>query len=175
MLTDTHCRNAKPRSKLYRLNDHRGLYLEVKSTGVKAWRFRFTLAGKASMYALGEYPGVGLAEARERCEAARKLVKQGISPARQRQLDRLQKERDANNNFEVLAVEWLKTKDWEDITKSRRLDMLQRVVFPSIGKLPVREITSHQVLEILRHTVARGAPTVAAEARSVDFHPEVTH
>jgi hypothetical protein len=32
-------------------------------------------------------------------------------------------------------------KDWEEVTKKRRLDMLERVVFPSIGKLPVRQIT----------------------------------
>lgn len=55
MLTDTHCRNAKPKEKRYRLNDQRGLYLEVKHNGVKAWRYRFTLDGKASMFALGEY------------------------------------------------------------------------------------------------------------------------
>ena len=78
MLTDTHCRNAKPKPKLYRLTDHRGLCLEVKPSGVKAWRYRFTLEGKASMFALGEYPAVSLAEARDRCEAARQLVKQGI-------------------------------------------------------------------------------------------------
>mgnify|MGYP000573649157 CR=1 FL=1 len=87
MLTDAHCRNAKPKEKLYRLNDQRGLYLEVKPNGVKAWRFRFTLDGKPSMFALGEYPSLTLSEARERCEAARKLVKQGINPAQQRQLD----------------------------------------------------------------------------------------
>lgn len=62
MLTDAHCRNAKPKDKLYRLNDHRGLYLEVKPNGKKAWRYRFKISGKSSMYALGEYPEVKLAE-----------------------------------------------------------------------------------------------------------------
>ncbi len=56
-------------------------------------------------------------------------------------------------------------KDWAEITKTRRLDMLERVVFPAIGKLPVREITPHHILKILQETVKRGAPTVAAEAR----------
>jgi integrase len=56
-------------------------------------------------------------------------------------------------------------KDWAVITKIRRLDMLQRVVFPSIGKLPVRQITSAHVLDILNRTAKRGAPTVAAEAK----------
>ena len=128
MLTDTHCRNAKPKPKLYRLTDHRGLCLEVKPSGVKAWRYRFTLEGKASMFALGEYPAVSLAEARDRCEAARQLVKQGINPAQQRQIDRIKQASDAEITFEKVAREWLQTKDWEDVTKNRRLDMLERYI-----------------------------------------------
>ncbi|WP_311971535.1 tyrosine-type recombinase/integrase [Pseudomonas baltica] len=165
MLTDAHCRSAKPKEKLYRLNDQRGLYLEVKPTGVKAWRYRFALNGKSSMIGLGEYPAVKLSEARERSEAARKLVKEGVNPAQQRQLDRVRQANEATNTFDVIAKEWLQTKDWEDITKNRRLDMLERVVFPNIGKLPVREVTSAQILSILQSTFKRGAPSVAAEAR----------
>jgi integrase len=165
LLTDAHCRSAKPREKLYRLNDQRGLYLEVKPTGVKAWRYRFALNGKASMIGLGDYPAVRLSEARERSEAARKLVKEGVNPAQQRQLDRVRQANEAANTFDVIAKEWLQTKDWEDITKNRRLDMLERVAFPNIGKLPVREVTSAQVLNILQSTFKRGAPSVAAEAR----------
>ena len=165
MLTDTHCRNAKPKPKLYRLTDHRGLCLEVKPSGVKAWRYRFTLEGKASMFALGEYPAVSLAEARDRCEAARQLVKQGINPAQQRQIDRIKQASDAEITFEKVAREWLQTKDWEDVTKNRRLDMLERVVFGEIGQMPIRAITPAHVLGILQHTAKRGAPTVAAEAR----------
>ncbi|KWS95503.1 MULTISPECIES: tyrosine-type recombinase/integrase [Pseudomonas syringae group] len=165
MLTDANCRSAKPKEKLYRLNDQRGLYLEVKPTGVKAWRYRFALNGKSSMIGLGDYPAVRLSEARERSEAARKLVKEGVNPAQQRQLDRVRQANEATNTFDVIAKEWLQTKDWEDITKNRRLDMLERVVFPNIGKLPVREVTSAQILNILQSTFKRGAPSVAAEAR----------
>lgn len=45
MLTDMKCRTAKPKEKLYRLNDFNGLYLEVKPNGEKAWRYRFKLNG----------------------------------------------------------------------------------------------------------------------------------
>lgn len=165
MLTDTQCRTAKPRAKLYRLLDYRGLYLEVKPSGVRAWRYRFTLGGKASMLGLGEYPHISLAEARQRCDVARKLVKQGLNPVQQRQLDQVRKASEAKNTFCLVANEWLQTKDWEDVTKNRRLDMLSRVVFPSIGNMPVREITPAHVLQILQSTAKRGAPTVAAEAR----------
>lgn len=164
MLTDMHCRTAKPRERLYRLNDRDGLYLEVKPNGVKAFRYRFKLGGKESMMALGEYPATPLSEAREKAQAARKLVKDGINPVQQKQLDKVCQELDRSNTLELIAAEWLATKDWEDVTKKRRLDMLRRVVFPMLGKLPVRDITAHQVLAILQATHAR-APSVAAEAK----------
>ncbi|WP_460953531.1 tyrosine-type recombinase/integrase [Pseudomonas marginalis] len=165
MLTDAHCRAAKPKDKLYRINDARGLYLEVKPNGVRAWRYRFKLCGKASWFALGDYPDLSLANAREKCDEARKLVRQGINPVQNRQLTKIRREIDASNTFEMIAQEWLALKGWEPVTKSRRLAMLKRVVFPSIGKLPVRTITSAHVLEILNKTVKRGAQSVAAEAK----------
>lgn len=164
MLTDMRCRTAKPRDRLYRLNDHSGLYLEVKPTGVKAFRFRFKLDGRESMMALGEYPTTTLSEAREKAQAARKFVKDGINPVQQKRLVKARQELDRSNTLELIAAEWLATKDWEDVTKTRRLDMLRRVVFPTLGKLPARNITAHQVLAILQATHAR-APSVAAEAK----------
>lgn len=95
---DVHCHNANPKLKLYRLNDLRGLYLEVKPSAVKTWRFRITLRGKASMFTLGDYPSVGLAEARERCEAARSWVKKG-NPAQPRQVGRIKQATDAEFTF----------------------------------------------------------------------------
>ncbi len=51
--------------------------------------------------------------------------------------------------FEAVANEWLALKDWEEVTKARRLDMLNRVVFPKIGSLPVKEVTSAHILDVL--------------------------
>jgi hypothetical protein len=65
------------KEKLYRLNHFISLYLEVKPNGKKAYRCRFKLNGKSSMFALSEYPKVKLAEAREKCEQARKQVADG--------------------------------------------------------------------------------------------------
>ncbi len=161
MLTDTQCRTARPKEKLYRLNDFNGLYLEVKPNGKKAWRYRFKLNDKSSMFALGEYPTVKLAEAREK----REQVADGVSLTQARQLDKIRKVNDASNIFELIAKEWLQMKDWAEITKTRRLDMPERVVFPAIGKLPVKEITPHHILKILQETAKREEPTVAAEAR----------
>jgi hypothetical protein len=121
--------------------------LEVKPNGVKAWRYRFELAGKESMFAIGEYAPAPtgesqkeaearragrcftLAEARDERTKARALVKQGINPAHARQIDKIRAQQDADNTFEVVAREWLALRDWEETTKARRLDTLVRVVF----------------------------------------------
>lgn len=187
MLTDTKCRNAKPKAKVYRLTDQKGLVLEVKPNGVKAWRYKFALAGKESMFGLGDYatPPTGetdeaaaarraggmltLAEAREEHLKARALVKQGINPAHARQIDRKKRELDMNNTFEAMAKEWLALKDWEEITKKRRLDMLKRVVFPTIGPLPVKQIAPPVILQILKTAAEKRGPAVMAEAKRTMF------
>ncbi|ASK19341.1 MULTISPECIES: Arm DNA-binding domain-containing protein [unclassified Halomonas] len=79
MLTDAHCWAAKPRDKLYRINDARGLYLEVKPNGVRAWRYRFKLSGKASWFALGDYPDTSLANARDKCNDDRGFTRTSVN------------------------------------------------------------------------------------------------
>ena len=188
MLTDTQCRNAKPKEKPYKLADANGLYLEIKPNGVKAWRYRFELptadgGKKESVFAMGEYvaaPGgespdearsrqaggrYTLSEAREQRTKARDLVKQGINPAHQRQADKAKQGCEAANTFKAVAEEWLAAKDWEQVTKDRRLDMLKRVVFPKIGELPVKQVSSAQVLDVLKTAAGKNGPSVAVEAK----------
>jgi integrase len=164
MLNDIQCRNAKPEAKPYKLTDGKGLYLEVKPNGVKAWRYRFRLTGKESVFAIGDYPAIPLVEARKKREAARDLVKRGINPAHNRQLEKIKQGQEAATTFEAVALEWLALKDWEKVTKDRRLDMLKRVVFPTIGHLPVKQVTPAHILSILQER-AKISPTVAAEAK----------
>jgi len=187
MLTDTQCRNAKPKDKPYKLVHGKGLYLEVKPNGVKAWRYRFELregeTAKESLFAIGEYVvaprgetpeeaqarraggSFTLAEARDERAKARALVKQGINPAHRRQLDRIKREQESATTFEAVAKEWLALRDWMNTTKARRLDMLVRVVFPKIGALPVKSITPAHVLDVLNNAAKKNGLTVAAEAK----------
>ena len=164
MLNDIQCRNAKPQAKPFKLTDGKGLYLEVKPNGVKAWRYRFKLLGKESVFAIGDYPAITLVDARKKREAARDLVKRGINPAHDRQLEKIKRGQEAAITFEAVALEWLTFKDWEKVTKARRLDMLKRVVFPTIGHLPIKQVTPAHVLDIIRER-GKVSPTVAAEAR----------
>lgn len=157
--------------------------LEVKPNGVKAWRYRFKLTTngvtKDSMFAIGDYAVAPrgetlekakarrdggrftLAEARDECTRARDLVKQGINPAHDRKLARLRRDRDGATTFESMAGKWLAAKDWEEITKARRLNMLQRVVFGKIGPLPVRQITPMHILDVLTTAARNNGPSMA--------------
>lgn len=161
--------NAKPEKKPYKIWDRDGLYLEVMPSGSKLWRWKFQLFGKETRSALGRYPEISIKEARVKAEADRKLVQQGLHPARERQHARLKSAHEQTNTFEGIAQEWIARKDWEDITKKRRLDMLQRVVFPTIGKLPLKAITPPIVLSILQKAAEQNGPSVMAEAKRTMF------
>ena len=60
--------------------DGAGLWLHVGPTGGKSWLFRFMLDGRAREMGLGALHTIGLAEARERATAARRLLLDGIDP-----------------------------------------------------------------------------------------------
>lgn len=158
-------RSAKPGEKPYKISAGGGLYLEVTPGGSKLWRWKYRLAGKENRYAMGSYPDLSLKEAREEAENARKLVKQGIHPSQQKRLDRIKAGVEQANTFEAIAKEWLALKDWEEVTKKRRLNMLERVVFPHIGRLPMRQITPAHILDVLNKSAKANGVTVAAEAR----------
>lgn len=132
-ISDAALRAAKPASKPYKLFAGGGLYLEVKPNGAKHWRWKYRLLGKENRIALGSYPKLTLRDAREAMEAARKLVEQGIHPAQQKRLDRIKMGVEHSNTFEAIAREWVALRDWQAVTKARRLNMLERVVFPHVG------------------------------------------
>ncbi|MEO6823241.1 MAG: tyrosine-type recombinase/integrase [Nitrosospira sp.] len=165
MLSDIQCRNTKPRDKPYKITDGKGLYLEVKPNGIKAWRYRFRLCGKANVFAIGNYPAISLVNARKERENARELVKQGVSPVQERRLARIKREHEAATTFEAVALEWLALKEWEEITKNKRFGMLRRVVFPTIGQVPLKQIVPSVILTILKNAAKRNGPSVMAESK----------
>lgn len=165
MLNDIQCRNAKPEAKPYKLTDANGLYLEVKPNGVKAWRYRFRLSGKESVFAIGDYPAISLVEVRKKREAARALVKRGINPAQNRQLEKIKQATESATTLEAVAREWLALKDWEEITKVKRLQMLQRVVFPKIGGLPIKQIAPSHILDVLQSAAKNNGLSVSDEVK----------
>ncbi len=77
-LTDTAIRKAKPGEKNIKMFDEKGLFLMVTSSGGKWWRFRYMFNDKEKLLSLGVYPDVGLKEARQKRDDARKLLAEGM-------------------------------------------------------------------------------------------------
>jgi integrase len=165
-LTDTRIRAAKPSEKPYKLSDGGGLHLEVRPNGARLWRYRYRLGGKENMFAMGVYDEVSLAEAREARDAARKLVKHGVHPSHKRRSDRVQATYEHANTFKAVALEWLEAAKphWTAATYRQRLNLLTNDVFPHIGALPMRQVTSAHSHAILMR-VQKRAPHMAAIAR----------
>jgi integrase len=172
-LTDTKIRNARPSERPIKLTDGGGLYLEVRPTGAKLWRYRYRIAGKENVFAVGEYFNdrrtghVSLDDARGERDKARALVKQGIHPAHQRQADRLATHAENANTFEAVAKEWIgkKRASWTPYYLRQVERFLEADVFPYVGKLPIRNVTAAHLLEIIRRVEGRGAETVALLVR----------
>lgn len=104
-LTDLSVRNAKPGAKLYRLFDSGGMYLEVTPQGGRYWRLKYRLHGRERRISLGVYPGVTLAQARERRDETKRSVAQGIDPAVIRRNEKqTAKEEDIRQQAELRAT-----------------------------------------------------------------------
>lgn len=172
-LTDAKIRNTKPGEKPIKLTDGGGLYLEVRPTGAKLWRYRYRIAGKENVFAVGEYFNdkrgghMSLDDARSGRDKARALVKQGIHPAHQRHAERLATHAENANTFEAVAREWIAKKKagWTAYYLRQVERFLESDVFPYIGNLPIRSVTAAHLLEIVRRVEGRGAETVALLVR----------
>lgn len=77
-----------PNASPYKVAGGKGLYLLVTPAGKKYWRLKYRWAGKESTLSCGIYPEISLETARERRDAARKLLTNGINPSEQARQDR---------------------------------------------------------------------------------------
>lgn len=168
-LYDKDCKNAKPREKAYKLFDGKGLYLEVTPKGSKLWRLKYLYLGKENRMSLGSYPLVTLAEAREKCLEAKKLLEQDIDPSAAKQERRREIIRNAANSFEAVALEWHeKQKErWSAEYAARVLHRLQTDVFPFMPKKPIKELEVPELLDVLRKIEQRGALELLKRARQI--------
>src|ERR1700677_1862667 len=131
-LKDTTLKNAKPREKPYKLFDGGGLYLEVLPAGGKYWRLKYRFGGKENRLALGVYPEVSLADAREMQAKTRELLRKHINPAINRKMMKASDADATANSLEVVAREWLAkfSPNWEASHTTNIKGRLERDVFP---------------------------------------------
>jgi len=160
---------TKHGSKTVRLSDGRGMYLEISPSGGKWWRFKYRIGGKEKRISLGVYPDVGLAEARDKREQARKLVAAGIDPTEHRKAAQAALEENTENTFEAIAREWfgMFSKQWVPGHADKIIRRLELNVFPWIGTRPVKAVTAPELLAVLRRMESRGANETAHRALQV--------
>ncbi|TWI36710.1 tyrosine-type recombinase/integrase [Mesorhizobium tianshanense] len=164
-LSDVKCRNARPASKLVKLSDGGGLQLWVQPTGSRLWRLAYRFEGKQKLLALGSYPLISLAEARQARDDAKRQLLSGIDPAQERSL---RKTDSAKDTFRSIADEYLdklKKEGRADRTISK-VKWLLDFAYPSIGDKCIREIDPASILTALRRVEVRGRYESARRLRS---------
>lgn len=150
--------------------DGGGLYIEITASGGSYWRLKYRFGGKEKRLAFGVYPIVGLKDAREKREAAKKVLAAGDDPGEVRRAAKDRSKVEAANTFEAVARDWLaKTASRrEPITQGKVRTWLEKDVFPFIGKMPIASIGPRDVLDrVLRKLEARGAIDTAHRVKQL--------
>jgi len=167
-LTDIEIRKAKAGDRLAKLSDGGGLQLWIEPNGAKRWRLAYRFAGAQKLLAIGVYPSVGLKEARDARDEAKRLLANGQDPSLAKKLAKAANAAASANTFDAIADELLDKKRRE--AKAERtldkLDWLLSLARPAIGGRPIGEITAPEVLSVLRAVEARGRHETARRLRA---------
>ena len=157
-LTALQVSKAQPSDRPYKLFDGMGLFLLVKPSGSKLWRFRYRWGGKEKGLSFGAYPEVSLAEARQRRANARLQMRDGVNPSddRKAQSRALAAEQDT---FELVALEWFEkfSPRWARSHSSKVIRRLEKDVFPWLGSRQIAAVEATDLLPVLRRIEQRGA------------------
>jgi integrase len=163
-LTDTAIKNAKPLpDKAYKLTDEKGMHLLIKPNGAKYFRLKYRFGGMEKVLALGVYPETSLKQARDKRDAAKKQLVDGIDPS----LDRKIKKTGATeNSFKAIALEWYAKHltNKSESHQKRTLSLLERDLFPWLGNRPITDIKAPELLTVLQRIENRNAIETAHRA-----------
>ena len=167
MLSDTKIKKAAKADRDYKLSDEKGLFLLVRKTGGKLWQMKYRFEGKEKLLSFGPYPEVSLADARERRDAARRLLHQGADPSAEKKRAAKAARLEEAHSFESVAREWheLNKGRWTEVHQDDVIRSLERDVFPTLGKMHINAIEAHDVLEMLRKIEKRGSIETAKRIR----------
>lgn len=157
-LTARQVDTSRPKDKPYKLSDGGGLYLLVNPNGSRYWRLKYRIAGKEKLLALGVYPDITLAVARQKRADAKKVLAAGGDPGQEKQEEKQAKEQAVANSFECLAMEWHshKSTSWSEGYAEHLLMYLKKDIFPFIGQKAITDISQVEMLNVLRKMEQRG-------------------
>ncbi|ULR31944.1 integrase domain-containing protein [Dickeya fangzhongdai] len=160
-LTNTEVLRAKALEKELTLHDGDGLFLIVKTSGKKLWRFRYQrpVTKQRTMIGLGAFPALSLSDARRLRADYLALLANGIDPQVQAEIAEEQQQIAIDSIFSNVAANWFAIKR-NSVTPDYAKDIwrsLEKDIFPAIGGIPVQEIKARTLVEALEPIKARGA------------------
>ena len=166
-LKDLQIRALKATDRIYRKSDEGGLYIEVHPSGSKLWRVKYIHLGKDKRLALGRYPEVGLAEARQKRDEAKQKLRDGIDPLLERKRAKLLAVYNAANTFGEVALEYIAKTVAEgraDTTTAKAHWLLEQLA-PFTGH-PIADLKPIDVPAALKRIEAKGKYETARRCRS---------
>lgn len=166
-ITDATIKNLKVKDdKQWKFTIGDGLFVLITKTGSKLWRYKYRFNGREKSLSLGKYPVVGLDKARRKHFEAMQLLADGIDPSAEKQAKK-QKTKEEEYQFATIAREWHKKKspEWTEKHAAEVLHSLERDIFPYIGKWKMDDITSPELLKVLRRIESRGALVIVNKVR----------
>jgi integrase len=168
-LTDLKIRSLKPQEKPRRYTDGGNLFVEIRPTGSKLWRFAYKFDGKQKLMALGSYPEISLARAREKRAEARALLIEGIDPMQQAKVDKLERQALTEHTFSAIAEELLEKNRKEGLAETTlsKKTWLIGIANADLANMPVTLIKPTHVLVPLRKVEAEGNYETARRLRAV--------
>ena len=168
-LTDTAVRNLRPAAKAYKRTDGDGLYLLVTPAGGRYWRFDYRHFKKRGTLALGVYPEVGLAEARDRRDGARQDLVAGRNPAITRLKNRVVARTAAETVLRDVGSEFVEKRRQEGLAAGtiEKLEWHLSLIDSDLGGLPIHEIEAPEILAALRKLEKRGLADTPKRVRSL--------
>ncbi|MBD8254674.1 integrase arm-type DNA-binding domain-containing protein [Pseudomonas fluorescens] len=167
-LSDSACRSAKPTDRAYKLFDGDGLYLLVQPNGRKGWRFRYVKPdGREGLTSFGNYPVVGLADARKRRLEVKRMLAEGIDPIESKHQAKTQATI-RGRTFESAALDWHKAMSakWAPGHAKTVLSRLKTHVFPLIGDRAIVDLDTHDLMQPLEAIQKRGTIDVALRVQN---------
>lgn len=163
MLTETKLKSIKPTDKTYKISDRDGLYVAVSKTGAISFRYDYRINGRRETITFGKYGEMSLAEARDKLISAKKMLSEGISPAKEKQ--RLKQFRN-NDVFGYWLEKWFNDANYADSTRDIVGGIINRDVMPKFGKLLLSEITP-TILRQYCEKLKERAPVTAVKTRDI--------
>src|SRR5271163_50838 len=167
-LNDLAIKRAKPGPKIIKLSDGGGLQLWVTPDGAKRWRLAYRFRGAQKTLAIGVYPGVGLKDARDAREGARRALGRGLDPSQIKKAAKVVQAEASANTFAAIAGELAekKRRDGKAAATLRKFEWFMSFAFPALGSRPIGEISARDVLTVLKDVEALGIHETARKLRT---------